>query len=210
MVTSQETTLPRYADFAPTGFDAKGLALPDRQDWLLCPVMRTRDSDNLTQSNWAAQLARLGGESETVEVRRFGHWGPGWFEVVLIDPTDETRVCDMESLRHELAQYGVMDEQDYWERENAEYLRSWAKWANRDFIALLKKRFELSTDTEWSMYDIEPETMRALYESLIPSGDYHTDGSPTASRLESACSRLTRPAFTQWLKDNRPRKATKI
>lgn len=23
-------------------------------------------------------------------------------------------------------------------------------------------------------------------------------------------SRLTRPAFTQWLKDNRPRKATKI
>ena len=29
----------RYRDFAPTGFDSKGLGLPDQQDWFVLPIM---------------------------------------------------------------------------------------------------------------------------------------------------------------------------
>jgi hypothetical protein len=35
-------------------------------------ITRSRDSDTLTESNWICALELLGGESETVEIHRFG------------------------------------------------------------------------------------------------------------------------------------------
>src|SRR5262245_4928699 len=80
------TTLQKYADYRPTGFDRRGLNLPDQQQWLLAPCSRNRDSSLLEQSNFDVCLKALGGESETVEVHRFGHWGCGWFELILVAP----------------------------------------------------------------------------------------------------------------------------
>ncbi len=77
----------RYSEFQPTGFDAKGLGLPERQDWVLAPVVQNRDSGCLAKSNFAVVLEDLGGESDTVEVHRFGHWGPGWYEIILCHPS---------------------------------------------------------------------------------------------------------------------------
>lgn len=117
--------LRRYADFQPTGFDAKGLHArnmgegdEDRSDWRVCPVSQTRDSedDPLTGSNWAAQLAALGGEGPDVEVHRFGHWGCGWFEIVIVRPgTEAERIAD--GLAGSLADYPVLDEEDHSRRE---------------------------------------------------------------------------------------------
>jgi hypothetical protein len=78
-----------YSQYRPTGFDSRGLGLPDRQDWLVLPVIQTRDSGPLEQSNFASALKAVGGESETVEVHRFGHWGPGWFEIIIVAPGSE-------------------------------------------------------------------------------------------------------------------------
>lgn len=107
--------LPRYKDWAPTQFDTKGLGMPDRQDWLVCPVMHTRDSGPLDESNFHSTLKSLGGESDAVEVHRFGHWGPGWFEVILVSP--DGPIKDLGEIVCSLADYPVLDEHDFSVRE---------------------------------------------------------------------------------------------
>ena len=52
-------------------------------------VGQSRDSDCLEQSNFAAMLASLGGESETVLVVRESHWAVGWVEWIAIHEADE-------------------------------------------------------------------------------------------------------------------------
>lgn len=119
-------TLQRYGDFAPTGFDSKGLNArtmgpeddEDRSEWLVCPVSRTRDSDDdpLTASNWEAQLEALGGEGADVEIHRFGHWGPGWFEIVLVRPGTPAE-AEAERLAGALEDYPLLNEDDHSRRE---------------------------------------------------------------------------------------------
>jgi hypothetical protein len=82
-----------YSEHQPTGFDRAGAFLPDRQDWLVAPVSRTRDSGPIDESNFQCFLDALGDESESVEVHRFGHWGPGWYEIIIIDPKAEDIVA---------------------------------------------------------------------------------------------------------------------
>lgn len=89
------TDLPRYREWAPSAFDPKGLNLPHHQEWFVT-LMHTRDSGHLDESNWDAFLRMLadagcaeGSDDEDTGdylIARFGHWGPGWFEVVLVRP----------------------------------------------------------------------------------------------------------------------------
>ncbi len=69
----------------------------------------------------------LGGESETIEVHRFGHWGPGWFEIILINPTDETRVKEAQEIEGALSDYPIVDESLYSEYESEECAQTWEK-----------------------------------------------------------------------------------
>ena len=99
-----------YRDWKPTPNDNPGLGLDDQQDWLVAPVICTRDSEALEESNIRVALAGLGGESETVEVHRFGHWGPGWYEIILTDPQHRPA---LEQLVVQLTEYPVLDEEDW-------------------------------------------------------------------------------------------------
>lgn len=132
-----------YADFQPTGFDPAGAFLEDdRQNWLVVPVARTRDSGPLAESNFAQALEALGGESDTVEVHRFGHWGPGWFEIIIVKPdTPESAIAD--DLETALENYPVLDEMDLSEREAEASAESYDSWARRDFIRELTRRFQV-------------------------------------------------------------------
>jgi len=117
-----------YSEFRPTGFDAKGAFLPDQQDWLVVPVSQTRDSGPFEESNFAVALKILGGESDTVEVHRFGHWGPGWFEIIIVHPDLRAAVEDIEA---SLENYPVLDDEDFSEREwnkASEYWVSLGTW----------------------------------------------------------------------------------
>lgn len=104
-----------YSEFRPTAWDARGLGLEDRQDWLVLGVAHNRDSSVLEESNWAMALECLGGESETVEVHRFGHWGPGWFELILVQPGSPAEK-EAEDIEAALADYPVLADDDYSER----------------------------------------------------------------------------------------------
>jgi hypothetical protein len=111
-----------YKELQPTGFDARGLGLEDRQDWYVCPVIRDRDSGCLAESNFATALELLGGESDTVETHSFNHWGHGWFEIILVHPD---RKNDVEALENKLENYPLLNEGDYSRRQYESAILFW-------------------------------------------------------------------------------------
>jgi hypothetical protein len=86
-------------------------------------VGQSRDSDCLEESNFAAMLKALGGESEVVTVVRENHWAVGWVEWIAIedDGSEESatalRIAD--ELRGRLDDYPILDESDYSDRETS-------------------------------------------------------------------------------------------
>lgn len=80
-------------------------------------LTKTRDSNTLDESNFAVGLAALGGESETVIVAREGHWAVGWIEVIYIHESNTQALEQAESLLEALADYLVLDESDWCQRE---------------------------------------------------------------------------------------------
>lgn len=133
--------MERYAEFRPTQFDAAGIVLADQQDWVVAPVMQTRDSEALARANFAATLTALGGESETIEVHRFGHWGPGWFEIIIIDPADSARVAIAEDIESGLADYPVVDEELFSRLEDEDCAATWEHcYDAAERVAYLRRR----------------------------------------------------------------------
>lgn len=116
-----------YSQFQPTGFDCRGLGLSEQQAWLVAPVSQTRDSEPLSRSNFECFLKALGGESEDVQVHRFGHWGSGWFEIVLINPDKPELVKLAEDMENSLDDYPVLDEEDFSQKESDEANEVWRK-----------------------------------------------------------------------------------
>jgi hypothetical protein len=185
-----------YSEFQPTAFDPKGLGCRDMQDWLVAPCSVNRDSGPRTQSNWACQLKALGGETDDCQVHRFGHWGPGWFEIVLINPARTDLVAIADSLESFLADYPVLDDEDCSQREHDDYVESWNQCGmTRDMARVIAKAFDLKCPTLDKLEDVEPDAMRELYESLTPSGDYYEtcdNGANFGNRVKYAVNRLDR------------------
>jgi hypothetical protein len=102
---------------SPTAWDslANYAGTIPEPDWL-CLVTRNRDSDCLTESNFATALDALGGEGEHVQVFRFGHWACGWLEyLAVLAGTPEAQIAS--ELHARLQDYPVLDEDDFSERE---------------------------------------------------------------------------------------------
>jgi len=125
--------MERYSEYAPTGFDSKGLALEDRQDWFVL-IGRNRDSGIRAQSNWAAALKMLRKGSRAYEVHRFGHWACGWLEIVIVKPGTKAELIGLE-IEKALENYPILDEHDHSERE-WEVIAS--NWAQADLAQRLK------------------------------------------------------------------------
>lgn len=104
---------------------------------LVVPVSQHRDSDALDRSNFRVALERLGGESETVQVHRFGSWAVGWHEMLLI--TADGPVTEAEKIAAELADYPVLDEEDYSELEWSEMTAYWAGESIAERVRLCSK-----------------------------------------------------------------------
>lgn len=84
-----------------------------------------RGSDCLTESNFAAALRALGGESETVRVIRESHWAVGWVEWIAIHESDTRAIRNAEKLNASLEDYPALDDDDWSEREQNEANRIW-------------------------------------------------------------------------------------
>jgi len=133
----------------PSGIDGPSNTDYDRDiDGLLVFLSQTRDSDDLEQSNFASALALLGGESETVKVHRFGHWACGWIESILIDPEDTDTAEVAQSILAQLADYPVLDDDDYSRREWESFERAWKGYGQVDYIKAICKSVYLPSDEE--------------------------------------------------------------
>ena len=109
-----------YKDWAPSAHDMRGLGLEDRQAWFVAPLIHTRDSDVLEQSNWHAfrcEMERADPEGVDWEEHSFNHWACGWFEIVLLRP-DTAAATAAEEIEDRLVNvYPILDEDDHSERE---------------------------------------------------------------------------------------------
>jgi len=166
----------RYRNFRPTAFDTEGLLgeYHGISDFWVAPVSHTRDSGPLDESNFAAALAALGGESDTVQVHRFGHWGPGWFEIVLIDPADLERVKVAGELEAALSDYPVLDDDDFSAREWEAAEEYWSACSMRERVGYLRERGE-------SVYAARAESLSDLRDRAPRTGDLVYDRSAANS-----------------------------
>lgn len=157
-----------YRNFKPTAFDHH-YNIENRENWLLVPVSQNRDSDTLEKCNFESALKILGGESETVEVHRFGHWGPGWFEIILVDPS---RLNDVEEIESALESYPVLDEEAYSEAEFEAERESFDSWIESDLYRTLPDSLQdyldgLSSDetpNTWSIYQAAKDQTNTYWE----------------------------------------------
>ena len=155
-----------YREFAPTQFDASGLN-GDRlgiTDWFVAPVTQTRDSDILTESNFATFLRELGGESDTVQVHRFGHWGVGWFEVIVIDPADVASVQCAEEMESALEDYPVLDDEDHSSREYEQAAETWEFMSVRDRVCWLHEHRQCYVSIFAARRAELPQGLNSIYE----------------------------------------------
>lgn len=79
---------------------------------------QNRDSDLLTQSNFISALKQIGGETETVQVIRQGHWACGWIELIMIHENDEVSLMKADKIKKAYKNYPVVDESHFSEFEH--------------------------------------------------------------------------------------------
>ena len=138
----------KYKEFQPTEFDSKGSFLNDnRQEWFVIPVGQNRDSKPFDVSNFTMALKLLGGErTNIVEVCRFGHWGPGWFEIIIVNPKAGRTLKIAQKIEADLEDYPVLDDDDLSEREAVEADEIWEScygWKERiEYIREYEQQFE--------------------------------------------------------------------
>jgi hypothetical protein len=189
-----------YSEYRPTTFDPTGLGLDDRQTWLVLPVIRTRDSGPLEESNFDAAVKSLGGESETLEIHRFGHWGPGWFEIAIIDPS---RAAEGEQIESALAHYPVLDDSDLSEREYDAAQESWDCWGAREFVGALAAAFELAEDTVTWLHEHHSELWRLHMDHSPYAYESSDDGASFDFRYVADDSEPSRATLARFIRDTR-------
>lgn len=94
-------------------------------DYYSAGVGRSRASDDLEESNFATMLKDLGGESKTVIVVRESHWAVGWIEWIAIHMRNHKALRIADANKARLADYPVLDEDDWTEREQASADQVW-------------------------------------------------------------------------------------
>ena len=105
-------------------------------------LTQNRDSGKLTRSNFEVALKALGGESDNVEVHRFGHWACGWWEVIAVKRgTPEYRIA--EDIEASLSDYPVLDDEHYSQLEWNEAGEFWQTICLRERVEICQ-RFNVS------------------------------------------------------------------
>lgn len=126
------------------GLDGRANYMGEDHGDFVVVIGRNRDSNMLDESNFAAALEMLGGESSTVKVERFGHWGCGWFELIMVSPGAPRKLQTAFEIKRALEHYPVLDDADYSERESEQRERDFDNYLS-DFK---KNYFELTGLTE--------------------------------------------------------------
>jgi hypothetical protein len=154
-----------YKTHRPTGFDNAGVGSESHGiGEFLVLLGRNRDSDILTESNFAQALQALGGESNSVQVHRFGHWACGWYELILIDPSDAAALAIAEDIEASLSDYPVLNDEDFSNREYEIACQQWQRESVSERVSLIQ-RYGRS----------ERVSVFAARHDELPEGLYYSD-----------------------------------
>lgn len=155
-----------------------------------------RDSDLLTESNWSQFRDRLlplqeelpNDEGQSVRVIRENHWAVGWVEWLGVHQSNTEALALAESLREKLESYPVLNEEHWSALEEKAYDESWEQYGCEDFRkGLLAELGELHAAQIEDIEGRDSDSLRTLYESLIPSGEYFTaDGQGVSLCIDRA------------------------
>jgi hypothetical protein len=114
----------------PSAFDSFDNYYGDvPSDTWRCLMTRNRDSEARTESNWRVALKKLGGESESVVVHRFGHWACGWWEAIAVDETSDSYALAKE-IYDSLQDYPILDDEDHQELLDEQAMNIWTNCYN--------------------------------------------------------------------------------
>lgn len=181
--------MQRYAEHIPTCLDSH-IEIEDRETWIVAPVSITRDTPSADQSNFYTALEMLGGESETVEVHRFGHWGPGWYEIIIVDPLSPQAKI-LEDIARSLEDYTLLDEDDYSRREHKDMLESWSNYGESDCRKLIESSLE-KLFQDFDQTELDDPSARFCHNTGMPvdvcsCGDCHQT---VYERIQEAIDKL--------------------
>ena len=115
--------LPRLTEGAmrPSAFDSRAnfawhIDPADVAEWCIV-LSRTRDSDELAESNFACAHAAIRAiDADHVDIHRFGHWACGWIEYLCVR-AGTAAYTEGERIAQKLDDYPVLNEDDWSERE---------------------------------------------------------------------------------------------
>mgnify|MGYP001617057384 CR=1 FL=1 len=129
-----------------SSFDSFANYLGERpgEEWD-CLLTQNRDSDCLSRSNFRSALKELGGESESIEVHRFGHWACGWWEALAVKQGTPEHAIALQ-IEQRIYGYPVVDDDDFSELESEEADDIWRNcyWESErvDYIREHRSQFE--------------------------------------------------------------------
>lgn len=111
-----EYLVHRFGGSRPTPFDRRHgsfAAADDHANWFVV-AGQNRDSDALAKSNFECITDSLKAiDEECYVIHSFGHWGCGWYEVLVVDPDNKAACDEAERILAALADYPVVDDEHY-------------------------------------------------------------------------------------------------
>ena len=128
-----------YKDYQPTSWDSKANFIGNTveiDNFYVAPEILPRDAKVYQESNFQAILDLLGGESDYVQVHRFGHWACGHYELILVHPL---LLPALEEIEGRLNNYPLLNEDDYLDRLNEAANQLWGKMSLRERIDVCKE-----------------------------------------------------------------------
>lgn len=205
-MTVYDDVFERYGNHSPTPFDSN-INIDDentnRSVWFKMPVSRTRDSGPLDNSNFECFLDGLGGESETVEVHRFSHWGPGWYEIIIVHPSDHKALEAAYDMACSLETYPVLDENDWSSREYDDFCESWNYWGCSQFCDEIASHYGLTESSKYALRDVDSDEMMQLWMD-VAAEPYISESCGVSIRFsDSALSRIGRDRIANLIRSTR-------
>lgn len=127
------------------GLDSWDNYLGEGSSWVVIKgIGRNRDAEDYdpSASNFEVALEMLGGEGKHVKVERKGHWGCGWFELIMVDPKNIKKLKIAYEISKALEDYPILDDSDFYEREH-QYQTEFAASRRDDLAEALVEHFAL-------------------------------------------------------------------
>lgn len=164
--------MKQLKDWNPTSWDSRSnyfdMSDGSYDNWYVAPVILTRDASILEQSNWQAACDILKADKlKTVQIHNFGHWACGHYDLILINPRNKKAIEQGEDMERALADYPLLDEDDFYRRESEACDAAWQDWGLKELNELILEHLGLDYHNEITVKSWDLLSVLESQESLM-------------------------------------------